>query len=219
MKKSVILFCLVFPAAFSLFSQMKETPLEHYYAMENKSDFRATFLRDFKYVEYVNCGVTGQCLHVKVPADHPHKGFAVHTGKRQYAFFPGVVTISAKFKGKGRCTLGFILYNRMYRIYWITKAPFASSKGMVIDSPNAWVEKKFTFKPAMGDVKEITGFLPYSVVSAGSDVYIDDVRTRIIPHPDKAAFVKNFPHISEAQARAEWKAKKALKQKSKSKTK
>lgn len=163
---------------------LKETPLKVHYAMEKRSDFRATFVRDFKNVEYVDGGVTGKCFHVKVPQNHPKKGFAVHSGARQYTIFPGTICIKAKVKGKGRFTLGFILYNRNYRIYWITKAPGSFSKAVEIDT-DSWVEKSFVFQPSMENVKEITGFLTAVSVRQGSDIYLDDIRTEITHHPSR----------------------------------
>lgn len=183
---------------------IKETPLKVHYAMEKRGDFRATFLRDFKYVKYVDGGVKGKCFQVKVPKDHRYNGFAIHSGARQYTTFPGTIKISAMVKGKGKCSLGFIVYNRKYKIYWITTAPGSSSRREEINSPDKWVKKEFIFKPSMQNVKEITGFLACSGVAPGSELYFDDIRTEIIPHPQKAALARKFPHISEAEAKAKY---------------
>lgn len=157
---------------------------EYCYPMEKDSDFRATFKRDFDKVCYVPNGVTGRCFKAVVPADSG-KGFTVHSGNRQYTRFPVELHVSGMFKGKGTFTIGFIVYNRQGKIYWITKAPGSSSPPFSIHS-DRWEKKYFLFRPSEENVQEITGFLTMVSLSPGSEIYMDDIRTRIMERPAAA---------------------------------
>ena len=87
---------------------------------------------------------------------------------------------------QGKCGgIGFIVYNRQGKIYWITKAPGSSSPPFSIHS-DRWEKKYFLFRPSEENVQEITGFLTMVSLSPGSEIYMDDIWTKIIERPAAA---------------------------------
>ena len=181
-------------AAFcGLFSCVLHAQSEHVYSMEKNSDFRATFQRDFNKVSYVPGGVTGRCFKAVVPADSK-KGYAVHSVSRQYTNCPVELHVSGMFKGKGTFSIGFIVYNRQGKIYWITKAPGSYSPRFTIDS-DQWEKKSFVFRPSEENVREITGFLTMVSLSPGSEIYMDDIRTKIVERPVTADSMPVIPML------------------------
>ena len=168
---------------------------EYLYSMEKNTDFRATFKQDFDKVSYVPGGVTGRCFKAVVLAN-AKKGYAVHSGNRQYTNFPEELHVSGMFKGKGTFAIGFIVYNRKGKIYWITKAPGSYSSHFTINS-DKWEKKSFIFRPSEENVREITGFLTMVSLSPGAEIYMDDIRTKIVERPAPASAIQVVPIVKQ----------------------
>ena len=168
---------------------------EYLYSMEKNTDFRATFIQDFDKVSYVPGGVTGRCFKAVVLAN-AKKGYAVHSGNRQYTNFPEELHVSGMFKGKGTFAIGFIVYNRKGKIYWITKAPGSYSSHFTINS-DKWETKSFIFRPSEENVREITGFLTAVFLSPDSEIYMDDIRTKIVERSIPASAIQVVPIVKQ----------------------
>lgn len=156
------------------------------YTMESKGEFRATFSRDFSKTSFQNGGVTGKCFKAVLPEGG--KVYAVHSHDRQKAENVKGLHISGFFKGKGSFRIGFILYGKDNKIFWLP-APGVYSPVMQIDTAK-WEKRSFTLLPPEDHAKNITGFLTAVVLQPGTELFMDDIQTKIISNNSKTENIK-----------------------------
>ena len=149
---------------------------EKIYTMEKKGEFRATFSRDFSRTSFQDGGVTGKCFKAILPEGG--KVYAVHSHDRQKAENVKGLYISGFFKGKGCFRMGFILYGKDNKIFWLP-APGVYSPAKQINTEK-WEKHSFTLLPPENHAKNITGFLTAVVLLPGTELFMDDIQTKII---------------------------------------
>ena len=173
----ILLFCT---ASISVFAGGK------IYTMEKKGEFRATFSRDFSNTSFQSGGVTGNCFKAVLPEGG--KVYAVHSHDRQKAENVKGLYISGFFKGKGSFRIGFILYGKDNKIFWLP-APGVYSPVMQIHTEK-WEKRSFTLLPPADHAENITGFLTAVVLQPGTELYMDDIQTKIITNNSKTENIK-----------------------------
>ena len=149
---------------------------EKLYTMERNGEFRATFSRDFSRTSFQDGGVSGKCFKAILPEGG--KVYAVHSHDRQKAENVKGLYISGFFKGKGRFRMGFILYGKDNKIFWLP-APGVYSPAKQINTEK-WEKHSFTLLPPENHAKNITGFLTAVVLLPGTELFMDDIQTKII---------------------------------------
>lgn len=180
MKK--IFFCklFLFLSAFFLSAPFL-TATEHLFTMEKAGEFRATFQRDFAKTSFIAPGVSGKCFKAILPAGE--KIYAVHSLLKQKAENVRSLYISGYFKGRGSFRIGFILYGKDHKIFWLP-APGVYSPVIKLDTQK-WEKHSFTLEVPEKYAENITGFLTAIVLLPGTELYMDDIQTKIINNTEK----------------------------------
>lgn len=172
MKWKTILFLLFCCAGLSRGGELLKI------SCERKYDLRAASTQDQQWITLVENGRSGNCFHIRCPADR--KSILFHLWTHPCVRVESTsddVRVSLWVKGKGNGTFGFLSYSDVSILY-----PPGTNRKFAVDTGGQWEKLEMLYVPKAGSdyANLIVKVMPCITIAASSDLYIDDLELELV---------------------------------------